>query len=78
MLHGEVRNRKAIAFDYNYWVGRVNHGKHHHVSAAIIACEAPFPEIVIRPEKALDKLVGAVGFEDIDFESHEFSKKFLE
>jgi len=33
-------------------------------------------ELKVRPENFFDKLAGAVGFDDIDFESDEFSKKF--
>lgn len=34
------------------------------------------PDLLIRREGVLDKLAGAFGFDDIDFESAEFSKKF--
>lgn len=34
------------------------------------------PSLLIRPEGLFDKLAGAFGFEDIDFESVEFSKRF--
>lgn len=32
--------------------------------------------LLIRPEGVWDKIKGAVGFDDIDFESDEFSRKF--
>jgi hypothetical protein len=35
-----------------------------------------FPELLIRPENFFDKLAAIVGFDDINFESHEFSKRF--
>lgn len=35
------------------------------------------PDLLIRPENILDKLGSALGFDDIDFESAEFSRKFL-
>lgn len=35
------------------------------------------PDLLIRPENALDKLAGIIGFDDIDFESEEFSRRFL-
>ena len=35
------------------------------------------PQLLIRPENLLDKLAGAVGFDDIDFESAEFSRRFF-
>jgi hypothetical protein len=34
------------------------------------------PDLLIRREGIFDKLKGAIGFDDIDFESAEFSKKF--
>jgi len=34
------------------------------------------PDLLIRPEGLFDKLAGAFGFDDIDFESEEFSRKF--
>src|SRR5688572_14601020 len=34
------------------------------------------PALLIRREGIFDKLAGALGFDDIDFESAEFSKKF--
>ncbi|MFG0282931.1 MAG: DUF3137 domain-containing protein [Phycisphaerales bacterium JB039] len=34
------------------------------------------PDVLIRRESVMDKLAGAFGFDDIDFESSEFSRKF--
>ena len=34
------------------------------------------PDLLIRPEGIFDKLAGAFGFDDIDFESSEFSRAF--
>lgn len=34
------------------------------------------PDLLIRREGIFDKLAGAIGFDDIDFESAEFSKRF--
>lgn len=34
------------------------------------------PPLLIRPEGVFDKLAGAFGFDDIDFESDEFSRRF--
>lgn len=35
-----------------------------------------FPDLLIRPEGMFDKLAGSFGFDDIDFESAEFSRQF--
>ena len=37
---------------------------------------AHLPDLLIRPEGLFDKLAGMIGFDDIDFESAEFSRKF--
>jgi hypothetical protein len=34
------------------------------------------PPLLVRPEGVFDKLAGAFGFDDIDFESEEFSRRF--
>ena len=42
--------------------------------------QLPFPEVpelLIRPEGFFDKLKGLIGFDDIDFESAEFSRQFF-
>ena len=38
---------------------------------------AGVPNLLIRPENLFDKIGAAMGFDDIDFESAQFSKKFL-
>lgn len=77
VMRGAYRGREVCAFDYRYCTGSGKNRSTHHLSAAVVSTGARFPEIYIRPENLLDKLAGAVGFEDIDFESHEFSKKFF-
>jgi hypothetical protein len=37
---------------------------------------APFPRFTLRPEGWLDKVAGFVGFDDIDFESEQFSSRY--
>ena len=38
---------------------------------------AGVPDLLVRPEGMFDKIAGAFGFDDIDFESAEFSRRFL-
>ncbi|HTL51445.1 MAG TPA: hypothetical protein VL860_02595 [Planctomycetota bacterium] len=50
---------------------------HHHFSYChLLIANARFQGLFIRPEGFFDKLTALVGFDDIDFESAEFSKKF--
>ncbi len=63
--------------DYQYTTGS---GKHQHTHRLSFACfRLPFvgtPDLSIRSEGIADKLAGSLGFDDIDFESEEFSRKF--
>ncbi len=71
----------AQAGDFTYKVTRRN-GKSsstttYHFSYLII--ELPFrpvPDVLARRENIFDKFAGMLGFDDIDFESSEFSKRF--
>lgn len=48
----------------------------HDRSYLVVEMGAGFPKLFLRPENFLDKMAGFVGFDDIDFESEEFSKRF--
>jgi hypothetical protein len=52
----------------------------HTYRFSYILLRLPFPSVpglTIRPENFLDKIAGAVGFDDIDFESEQFSRRFF-
>lgn len=50
---------------------------HHHFSYLLMELPCPgVPELSIRPEGMFDKVGAFFGFDDIDFESSEFSNKF--
>jgi hypothetical protein len=75
------REFQARMGDYRYQVTRSD-GKTTTTSVytfSYLILHLPFrsvPEIHVRREGLLDKLAGAMGFDDIDFESSEFSRKF--
>ncbi len=49
----------------------------HRLSYLIVQTPYPaLPEVLIRRENFFDKIAGVVGFDDIDFEDAEFSKRF--
>jgi len=48
----------------------------YRFSYLIVHLPYAVPELLIRPEHMFDKLAGAFGFDDIDFESEEFSRRF--
>ncbi len=75
------RTYQARMGDYHYQITRSN-GKSTtttHYTFSYLILTTPFstiPETRIRREGFLDKVAGALGFDDIDFESAEFSRKF--
>lgn len=67
--------------DYRYTTesGSGKDRKEHTHRISYLACKLPLSlmtTIKVRSEGFFDKIAGAIGFEDIDFESAEFSKKF--
>jgi len=65
--------------DFKYSTGSGKNRSTHSFSYLIL--HLPFdpsrvPDLLIRPEGMFDKLAGAFGFDDIDFESAEFSRDF--
>ncbi len=82
ILTGDYQGHGITVFDYHYETeSRGSDGKrdtdHHHFSFFILTLEKPFPELTIAKESFFSKIAQAVGYDDIDFESHEFSKKFV-
>ena len=76
VLSGNHQGHEIMAFDYHYKTGSGKNTHHHHFSFFILHLAAAFPELVIGPEGVFSKIAQAVGYDDIDFESHEFSRKF--
>lgn len=76
VIWGEHQGRQLCAFDYQYSTGSGKNRHTHRLSAAAVTLGCRFPELVIRPENLFDKMAAVVGLDDIDFESHEFSKRF--
>jgi len=48
----------------------------YNLSYLILHLPFTTPDLLIRKEHMLDKIAGALGFDDIDFESEAFSRKF--
>jgi len=78
---GMYHDREVMVFDYHYRTqhtdskGRTHH-THHYFSVYLLMQELTFPELRIYPENFLDRIGQALGFDDIDFESVEFSRAF--
>lgn len=73
---------EAQAGDFHYKITR-NNGKTTSTTTyriSYLLVKLPFgarlPSLALRPEGFMDKLAGAIGFDDIDFESAEFSRRY--
>ena len=76
ILSGNYRQHNVTLFDYHYQTGSGEDTHHYHISFFMLHLPVSFPELVIGKEGFFSKIAQAVGYDDIDFESHEFSRKF--
>lgn len=81
VLRGQMQGHEVTVFDYHYETTSTNskgqQERHDHFfSFFILVLPRAFPELTIAKEGLLSKIVQAVGYDDIDFESHEFSRRF--
>jgi len=76
VLSGRYQGHEVLIFDYHYKTGSGKNTHHYYFSFFILQLPASFPELIIGPEGIFSKIAQAVGYDDIDFESHEFSRKF--
>ena len=72
VMEGRWEDRPILLFDYHYKEG----DRKYEFSAVIITSSVPLKPLCIRRESLFDKLVEFAGFDDINFESAQFSRKF--
>lgn len=79
-LRGKHRDRHVLAFEYSYQEvqgsGDNRKTKTYHYTVAALKLPKDMPTLQVGPEGWGSKLVGAVGFRDLQLESEEFNKKF--
>lgn len=79
VVQGDSGEVKLAIFDYQFTTGHGKQTRTHYQS--IISLQSPnlnCPAFTMRPEGMFDKIGSALGFQDIDFESHPtFSKMFV-
>lgn len=81
ILGGNFQGHDVLVFDYHYETHSTDskgrrQTHHHHFSFFILMLPMAFPELVISQEGIFSKLAQAFGYDDIDFESAEFSRAF--
>lgn len=81
ILSGRHQEFEVEVFDYHYETHSTDskgrrQTHHHRFSVAVLDAPFPLKNLTIRPEGIFDKLSAAFGWDDIDFESAEFSRRF--
>jgi hypothetical protein len=80
VLSGNYRQNEILAFDYHYATYHTDkngtHKDDHWFSFFILTLPAVFPDLTIRRENFLTRVAEAFGYQDIKFESAEFSRAF--
>ncbi|HOX57922.1 MAG TPA: hypothetical protein P5205_13155 [Candidatus Paceibacterota bacterium] len=81
VLSGGYRQNQVLVFDYHYETHSTDskgHRRthHHYFSFFILLLPVSFPELKVTREGLLSKFAQALGYDDIDFESAEFSHEF--
>lgn len=79
LIQGDSGEVKIAIFDYQYTTGNGKNSQTHRQSVVSLqSAELVCPDFSMRPEGMFDKIGSALGFQDIDFESHpNFSKSFV-
>jgi hypothetical protein len=77
VISGNYQQNEIVAFDYHYTTGSGKNRQDHNLSFFILVVRGTqFPQMTIRREGFFDKVAETFGFQDIKFESAEFSKAF--
>jgi hypothetical protein len=77
LLQGRWGDRAMLGFDYRYVTGSGKNRQVHQFSAVILDSPVQLQPLLIRPEHLFDKMSAFFGFDDINFESAEFSRRFF-
>ncbi len=81
VMRGRRRSFDFTLFDYHYETHSTDskgrrQTHHHYLWCGVLALPRAFPELLIAPEGIFSKIAQSLGYADIDFESHEFSRRF--
>jgi hypothetical protein len=81
LFRGFYQGVEVRLFDYTYVTHSTDskgnrHETNHHVAVAVAEVGERFPRLTIVPESWAHKIWDAIGGDDIDFESDEFSRRF--
>lgn len=79
VMHGEIQDIVVSLFDYRYTTGSGRHNHAHDQTVLLFSSERlALPSFTLRPEGLFHRMAGALGYEDIDFDSSPaFSDAYL-
>jgi len=76
LIEGTHDGVRWTAFDYRYSTGSGKNRRTHHWGVVVARVGLSFPRAIIRPEGFLDSIASLAGFDDINFESEAFSRRY--
>ncbi|HUT59218.1 MAG TPA: hypothetical protein VNA25_15320 [Phycisphaerae bacterium] len=77
VMEGQWQGQSFIGFDqYQLREGLDGESPKHVLSGVILSSSVPLKPLLIRPQALADKVAAALGWEDINLESAEFSRRF--
>jgi len=76
VMSGEVDGRTVVCFDYRYTTGSGKNSHTHHYQGVVYLLPIQAPALRLRPESVFDRVASWVGWDDIDFESDQFSRRY--
>ncbi|MGH8048010.1 MAG: hypothetical protein ACREKL_12280 [Chthoniobacterales bacterium] len=81
IMEGAYQGHQVMAFDFHYETSSTDSKgnrstSHHYFHVVTLSLEREFPTLFVAPENIFSKIAQAFGYDDIDFESHEFSRRF--
>lgn len=79
VLHGKANDIDVTVMDYRYTTGGGKNSSTHQQTVLLFRSDLlQLPSFVLRPEHVFDKIGGALGFQDIDFDAYpEFSRRYV-
>jgi hypothetical protein len=83
VVNGDFEGHPVTLFDYHWisgateWWWAPSWRRHKYVSFIVVNLSEAFPELTLASEGLFSKVAQAIGFNDIDFESAEFSKQYV-
>lgn len=81
VMSGDYQGHPVTLFDFHFEThsgsGSKRQTHHHYLSFFILSLSADFPELTIEREGIFSKIGQALGYDDIDFESHDFSRQYV-